>query len=193
MIIGVLPPPLFSAILDNLTIFAQNQLTHHHNRFPTNSSAKFPTLMTVYYDKIENEPLLNHTILAIGMLKDTKFYKLYTQTWVNVTFALLQGPKNIQIIIDALIYDHVSHCLSTRDILSPDKPIKSPYHQTLSRILLIDHNFTTNISSPPSPTISPASPEITRVLIIAVISMSDTPTLVVPPNPKIPTVTPINF
>ena len=66
-----------------------------------------------------------------------------------MTLVLLQHPKSIQIIIGALIYSHAFHCLSTRDILSPDKLIILPSYQTLSRILLTDHNFTKNISSSP--------------------------------------------
>ena len=38
--IKVLPPPLNSAILDNLTIFAQHQLTQHYNYFASRSFAK---------------------------------------------------------------------------------------------------------------------------------------------------------
>ena len=147
--IEVLPPPLNTIILDNLTTFSQHQLTQHHNRFPSPSSTKSPTIMNVCHDKETTEPLLNYTLLAIDMPHDAKFHKLYTQAWINVTLALLQRSKNVQIIIDALIYNHTSHCLSARTIIPLDKPIKPASHQALSRILPIDHKFTTTISFSP--------------------------------------------
>ena len=39
------------------------------------------------------------------------------------------------------------YCFFTRTIIPPDTPIKPVSHQTLSRMLLTDHNFTTSISS----------------------------------------------
>lgn len=148
--------------------------------------------MTVYHDNVETEPLLNHAILAIDMPKDTKFYKIYTQAWKNVTLTLLQRPKTIQLIINALMYNHAFHYLSTRDILSLDKLIKRSPNLTLSRILLTDYNLTTKYYLYPSPLPSLASPESALVPMIATLSMNDTPTLVAQPNPKKPTVTPVN-
>ena len=79
--------------------------------------------MNVCHDKESTEPLLNYTLLAIDMPHDAKFHKLYTQAWINVTLSLLQRSKNVQIIIDALIYNYVSHDLSNRNILSLDTPV----------------------------------------------------------------------
>ena len=105
--------------------------------------------MTIYHDKVETEPFFKRALLEIGIPTDAKFHKLYTQAWTNVTLTLLQRPKSMQNIIDALIYNNTSNCLFIRGILSPEKLIKPPLHQTLSRIFLTDQNFTTNISFPP--------------------------------------------
>lgn len=126
------------------------------------------------------------------MSPDAKFHKFYTQSWTKATFALLQGPKNAQIIIDILIYNHVSHCLSTRDIFSSDKPIKPPSHQTISRIILTDHNFTTHISSFPLTTTTSCLPKINIVIMTTALSMKDIPSHVALPNHKIPTATLVN-
>lgn len=71
-------------------------------------------IMAVYHDKAKTEPLLKHTLLAIDRPKDEKFDKVYTQSWTNIILILLQRPKNIQTIIDTLIYNHASNCLSNR-------------------------------------------------------------------------------
>ena len=126
--IGILPLRLYTVILGKLTTFAQHQLTPYHNHIPPNSYIKPLSLITVYHNKVEYELLPNQSILAIDIPKDVKYYKIYTQAWTNVTLTLLQCPKNIKIIINALIYNHTLYCLSTRDILSPDKPIKPSYH-----------------------------------------------------------------
>ena len=102
--------------------------------------------MNIYQEHSAIEPFLNHILLVIDMPKDAKLHTLYTQAWTNMTLLLLQCPKNIQNIINALIYNHVSHCLSNQKILFTDKTIKPPSHKARSRILLTDYNFTTNIT-----------------------------------------------
>ena len=101
---------------------------------------------------------------------------------------LLQHPKNIQIMIDALIYNHASYCLSDKEILSPDKPIKLLSQKILSRILLADHYFTTNIiSSPIIPLPCPTSQEPIYVPVTALSYTNGTHTPVAPLNLEIHT------
>ena len=107
--------------------------------------------MTVYHDKADIKPYFTYVLLAIDMPLDSTFHELFTQAWTNVTITLLQRPKNIQIIIDIIIYNYTSYYFSKRDILSPDKPIKPPSHHTISRILFIDHK--SNIPSFPITTV----------------------------------------
>lgn len=57
------------------------------------------------------------------------------------------AKKNIKIVTDALIYNYAFNCLFAQVILSPDKLLKSPSHQILSRIFPKDHKVITNISS----------------------------------------------
>ena len=153
--IGVLYPPLNTAILGNLATFTQHQLTQHYNRFSSPFSAKPPTIMNIYHDKATPEPLFNHALLAIDLLQDDKFRKLYIQAWTNVTLALFQRPKNVQLIIDALIYKHASHYLSTRTIIPRDKPIKPVSHQKLFR-------WKTIMNNPPSRPLVQYHPLLTK-------------------------------
>ena len=76
---------------------------------------------SLYHDKINTKTLLKYTLILIDTLPDAKFHKQCTQVRTNFTLILLQYPTNIQTIIDALIYHHVSHCLSKRVTLSTDK------------------------------------------------------------------------
>ena len=72
MYIGVLPTPQSTAIFDNLTTFAQHQLTQHHNRFASQSSAKPSTILNIYHDYAATKILHNHTLLVIDILKRDK-------------------------------------------------------------------------------------------------------------------------
>ena len=116
-------PLLHRAIVNNITAFAQHQLNQYYSRFLPNYYIKPPPIISIFHDKTATEPLFNHTTLVIVMPQDTKVHRLYTQAWKSATLALLQHPKNIQLIIDALIYNYVSHDLSNRNILSLDTPV----------------------------------------------------------------------
>ena len=82
------------------------------------------------YHKMQVSP----TVLSILDIYDGRF---------------LTTPEKVQIFIDVLIYNHASHCLSKQVVLPPDKPIQRPSCQIISRITLINHNLTRNVSSYP--------------------------------------------
>ena len=71
--IGILPPLLYTTILDNLTTFAQNETTQHHNRIAQSSSIKPPLIMNIYHEKSAIEPLFNHELLAMTNQKSRKW------------------------------------------------------------------------------------------------------------------------
>ena len=192
MYIGVLPPPIHHAIKANLLLFAQHQQQQHTHRYPQASLTRAPSLMSVYHDKSTDEPLLRQALRTVDMPHDAKFHTLYTQAWSNVTLALLQRPKIVQLIIDALIYNHASRCISTppHPLSHPTNPLCNvpniPSHVSSSRIT------TSPPTPPPSHGHSPASQDTTRAPMTGVPSTNAIPSPVDPPDPEILTVPHVN-
>ena len=69
--------------------------------------------MSMYWDSAKTQPNLLRTLHCLNPPNNMKFYRLLYKAWNKVLIDLLQRVRNIQTIIDALIFNH-SRTGSTR-------------------------------------------------------------------------------
>ena len=61
--------------------------------------------MSLYWDHAISQSDLLRAFYCLQPTNNMKLYKLFNNTWHTVTIALLQQARNIQTIIEALVYN----------------------------------------------------------------------------------------
>ena len=120
--IGILPKSAHVSIRRFFSAFVQQQQRAHEHNFhrPTHT----PPIMAIYWDNARfNKPLLT-TLQCLNPHNHTKLYHLISRAWDNVTIALLQRARNIQTIIEALVYNRSRS--SNLSITKPRQPLTLP-------------------------------------------------------------------
>ena len=62
--------------------------------------------MALYWHNAKTQPILLRILQCLRPPMKTKLYIVLTQTWQKVILALLQRARNVQTVIDALVYNH---------------------------------------------------------------------------------------
>jgi len=109
--IGVLPRSAHTTIRRSFSTFGQRQQRAHNNTFPRPATTS--NIMNVYWDAAKTQPDLLRTLNCLNPPNNMKFYRLISKAWNKVLITLLQRARNIQTIIDALVFNH-SRTESTR-------------------------------------------------------------------------------
>ena len=101
--IGVLPRSVHTTIRQYSSAFSQQQQRAHNNHFFRPSIT--PHIMSVFRDAAKTQTALLRTLNCLNPPNNMKFYRLISKAWNKVLIALLQRARNIQTIIDALVFN----------------------------------------------------------------------------------------
>ena len=106
--------------------------------------------MSVYWDHAKGHPNLLDALDCLRPAYDMKLYRLILKAWNKVSVALLQRARNVQTIIEALVYNRTH--TSNKGRKQPRTPcaIPEPCGATLVQTLL--HAYMNN--PPTNPPIS---------------------------------------
>ena len=69
-------------------------------------SQKTPYIRSLYWDHTTSHPNLMRTLNYFHRANNMKLNNLVTKAWYNVTIFILQRARNVQTIIEVLVYNH---------------------------------------------------------------------------------------
>ena len=135
--IGILPRSAHALIRQYFSLFVTNQQRAHDRRFPRSRTT--PHIMSVYWDHAKDHPELLDALNCLRPAQDMKLYRLILKAWNKVSLALLQRARNVQTIIEALVYNRTRQGSKGRKKLRTPCAIPEPCGATLVQTLLHAH------------------------------------------------------
>ena len=124
--IGILPRSAHALIRQHFSLFVTQQQRAHDRRFPRSRTT--PHIMSVYWDHAKDH-------LDLFAVLDC-LYRLILKAWNKVSVALLQRVRNVQTIIEALVYNHTRASTKGRKKHRTPCAIAEPCGATLVQTLL---------------------------------------------------------
>ena len=95
--------------------------------------------MSVYWDHVKDHPELLDALNCLRPAQDMKLYRLILKAWNKVSIALLQRARNVQTIIEALVYNRTRRSNTGRQQRRTPCAIPEPCGATLVQTLLHAH------------------------------------------------------
>ena len=108
--IGFLPRSAHALIRQHFSLFVTQPQRAHDLRFPRSRTT--PHIMSVYWDHEKDHPDLLAVLDCLRPVQDMKLYRLILKAWTKVSIALLHRSRNVQTIVEVLVYTRT--CTSTR-------------------------------------------------------------------------------
>ena len=146
MYIGVLPRSAHTTIQQYFSTFARSQQRLHNQSF--SPQVRSPSLMALYWHNAKTNPTLRRTLQCLRPPIKATLCKVLTQTWQKVVLALLQRARNVQTVIDALVYNHAKKGNKMHRTRPNITPTPAPCGRNLVQTLMQKGK---HIRSPPTP------------------------------------------
>ena len=144
--------------------------THYHQNIPyihrSTPNHQTPTLLphsdttSQYHQSLLRQshiqPITENALTTLDITDNTTLAQLYHQAWNVITISLLQRARNVQHIIQALIYHQQTKITLTPPPTPTRARIPRPKGPTFAATVLETHRFTTTTTKTTTVTHSPA-------------------------------------
>ena len=147
--IGIILRSAHTLIMQHFSLFVTQHQRAHDRRFPRLRTT--PHIMSIYWDHAKEYPDLLAALNCLRSAQDMKLYYLIFKAQNKVSVALLQRERNVQPIVDALVYNRTGASTRGRKKRRNRCAIPEPCGSNLVQTLL--HAHMTNLpTNPPTST-----------------------------------------
>ena len=95
--------------------------------------------MSILWDRVKTQPDLFNALNNLNPHNNMKLYSLVSKAWKRITLALLQRARNVQTIVEALVYNHTRSSKRPACARPTRPPIPEPCGPTLVQTVLHNH------------------------------------------------------
>lgn len=135
--IAILPRSAHAIIRKHFSLLVTQQQKAHDRRF--HRSRTIPHIMSVYWDHAKEHLNLLAVLKCLRLVQDMKLYHLILKAWNTVSVALLQRVRNVQIIVETLVYNRTRIFKQLTKRPRNRYAVPKPYGTTLVQMYLYAH------------------------------------------------------